>query len=1075
MLKRLKKTFILLLSLCMVLGLSVFLAACGEDETANQVPPAAVDATTIKYDGSTFTWDAVDGAKSYKLDINGNSYTESATKHPYSCTNFKADAYSITITCVNDWGQSDAISKTFSQLPTMDEKAILFSEEGVMSWEAVEMANMYIVNVNGTDHEVGNLEFSDFEYGKTNTIKIKPVGPDDTYFALWSKPLTKSYLGAPTDIKYDGQFITWKGSVSAKSYTVFVNDNEFQTVTGTSMQYAADRDDFSVSVRANGDGDKSFDSKISENVNYIFLDLVTDMHVREGYVEWTAIEGADAYEVKIGGRTERTTEPRFKLTAGSTQMVSVRPVSTKADSHFFSDWNDEEPFYILRTPTLQWDANQVADGNDMKNLYWTAVPDAQSYQIHIVMPNNVEDDRTTPNTDATFSFGYTEEGTYRIKVMAIGNETEGKYNSAYTPEITVIRLAPPTAAPGNFISSDPEDLDEGFHINVQPVSGASGYKLWKAGGDTGITSQTTSLRATQVTEPTETREMHITYAVQSIGSGRKNVGETFTVTLNSLTKSNLAAEVTVLKRPEDVSIAGNVMTWTADNTASGYAINLSGTRYTAIDNSYTLNPDPGTYELSVCAKGDGKAVLPSRYTSKITVLKLQAPWDIHVDVGMEEGQLKYQGPSEAASYQIYMNNSETPEEGNTIKDVSQFIEDNATTVQMKSVGSGFNNDKTRYVLDSNMSDPVIFTQLMSVTFGDRPFTNTTLSWNAPQNASGANIHYEVYNNFGSSVGTVESTQYDISNAPAGDLVYRVRAFGDGYRFINSSKDDIPTASITKLKTPKVDRKGVYYTWDDITDAERYSVQIEGQNPAMVPAGSSPCKFEPTVFTEVGFYDVSITAVGNGRETIDSAPCVINQQVKKLDVPTFTIDYVNSSNEKEHSDTVVNNGGILISVTNNVANATGYLFTVGDTSRQQSLNDGLEYFYRTDASTTYNVSVTAVGGAFGEGDNAAIYYVNSAPASTQSMTLMGTLSDISVSDQGMIRWTAPSDARYGYDLIICVGGVEKSVHVTTNSCDIRDRDKDLFPNYQDGQLQWVKIRVCGNGTNVISSDYKQFNR
>ena len=105
----------------------------------------------------------------------------------------------------------------------------------------------YIVEINGKQINNGASNiFSNFEYGQNNVIRVRAVGGEGT-FSSFGSSATKTYLGAPTDVRYDGEVITWRGSTQAKSYELYINDNLIADgLTGGRYEYTADNTQFTI-------------------------------------------------------------------------------------------------------------------------------------------------------------------------------------------------------------------------------------------------------------------------------------------------------------------------------------------------------------------------------------------------------------------------------------------------------------------------------------------------------------------------------------------------------------------------------------------------------------------------------------------------------------------------------------------------------------------------------------------------------------------------------------------------------------------------------------------------------------
>ena len=189
------KKFFLTLATAILVAMCGLLVACGE--------PDGVAQTSIKYDGQLITWSEVAKVDGYVVTINGGTeYSAPTNQFAYPAKDTE-DRIEITVKTKKKDKTSEGSTKLFTRLPEIKTEDITFDENGKMSWPEVAGASEYVLKVNGKEQRTAGTVFEGFERGKTNTIQIMPVAPGDASFSKWSVQLTKEYLAAPTDIKYD--------------------------------------------------------------------------------------------------------------------------------------------------------------------------------------------------------------------------------------------------------------------------------------------------------------------------------------------------------------------------------------------------------------------------------------------------------------------------------------------------------------------------------------------------------------------------------------------------------------------------------------------------------------------------------------------------------------------------------------------------------------------------------------------------------------------------------------------------------------------------------------------------------
>lgn len=1025
--------------------------------------PEAPDAASITYDGSTIKWDAVESATGYVIKINGGESIETTINSlPHKATD-EDESVSISIWTVGKKGAKSeaAATRSFARLATIE--TVTFNDDGVMSWNAVEGASAYIVEVNGVEREpVSALEFSDFEYGQVNSIRIRPAGDAETTFSSWSTTMSKTFLTAPGGIAYDGEKLTWGAVSGASGYKIYINGAEIATAPTNVYTYNAERTSFNVAIKALGDADGTnknvFPSRLGEKSDFVYMDRITDIRVENGIVEWNEVENAVSYELVVNGSKQTVTTNKYEgLTAGKENRIKIKPVAANV-AGYFSEWSDEQTIFLLNSPVIRWNDALSLDGETANSVYWDAVTGhTASYEVRVVHPNGEVTTEIYGATQTYFGYDYLAVGEYEVSVKAVADRSQNAYDSPYSEPIKVIRLSAPSPSNKDYITSDPTDQSKGFTVRFNAVPGATSYQLYRDGVIMeGYVSTEPTFSVAQVVEENLTDAQTINYSVRSIGSIRNDAGQK-TVTLSSLTQDSMSFEIRVLAVPRNLSVAGFTLGWDHSANAEEYTLQCGAT-LTCKTNSCDLSMlAAGGYEASVCARGNGEAVLASRYTAPISIVRLDAPGNIRIGTeGISEGVLTWDEVAKAQSYQVYFNNDDQPIPANSVDNINKYITTDAVSVRMVAVANSYSEADGVYYLTSLPSQTKQFIKLQAVTFTRPSFSGTEMRWNVPSNIN-TDVYtpsYIVYDTNGFAFnGQINGTTMDLSSLESGTHQFTIKCIGDGVNYINSDMSD--PVSITKLDTPVVRAEDNAYKWSGVSGANGYVVKIDGEQVKKIDhTGTGEYSYKPT-FDQQKEYYVEVIAVGDGGySSIDSSPWVIKQTTKKLTTPTIQFSY----SEESYSST----GEIIVRV-KPMTYATGYVFTVGGVT--SGVITETEYRCNPQSTGIFSIEVYAVGGGF---DNTGVCYINSAAAgggSTCEITLLGApnVGNIVGNRDGKFTWD-PVPNNNGYELILTYDdGSSETVIV----------DKSKGPTYTVARLSElveIQIRTLGNGKTTITSEY-----
>ena len=416
-------------------------------------------------DTITLTWNAVNGADSYDLEItktadNGITAVNDIAVTNYSHTNLIPNTeYSYRIRAKNSggegiWSQPLVIS-TKPDVPSIPQNisASSTSREISIAWDSVDTATGYEVEIMSGIND--NQTVTDQVYGTTETSYIQTGLTPNTEYQYrvrakneagvgdWSDQnsiMTKeSVPGIPTNIQTavtsNEITLSWNETPYAESYDIEIMSgvDEEQTVTGEvygiegNMVHLTDttytfhglksNTEYQYRIRANnhvGEGDWSEPIAVTTGTNAPQTpgNLKAEADSTKVTLTWDAVANATSYEVNADGTIIDTGEETIcvhtNLEPNTEHKYKVRAVNGDGKSQ----WSEEQTIttYLLETPKNV----QVNPESRKITLHWDEVAGATRYEVKI----NAE--QTVTVTESTYIHeGLTPNTMYSYRIRAI--------------------------------------------------------------------------------------------------------------------------------------------------------------------------------------------------------------------------------------------------------------------------------------------------------------------------------------------------------------------------------------------------------------------------------------------------------------------------------------------------------------------------------------------------------------------------------------------------------------------------------------------------------------------------------
>ncbi len=237
---------------------------------------------------------------------------------------------------------------------TLSPPVISLSNEGVVSWTAIENADHYVVfigtNTKETTETSYDLAQEDLAVG-TYTIYVVAAGSEDAV-SLPSNSVTYEItsgvtLAVPGNVTITGDTLTWGVVVDATGYIVTVNGADHNVVTTTFdlSTLTLANGTYSVTVKAT---DGTNQSVASTAVNYVVetelvLDAPTNLAIATDTLTWSEVSNALGYVVLVNGYEYEVEDETIDLSTlylpTGTFTITVKAVAGEISSDYSTGVN----------------------------------------------------------------------------------------------------------------------------------------------------------------------------------------------------------------------------------------------------------------------------------------------------------------------------------------------------------------------------------------------------------------------------------------------------------------------------------------------------------------------------------------------------------------------------------------------------------------------------------------------------------------------------------------------------------------------------------------------------------------
>jgi len=523
-------------------------------------PPTTVTLESATATTLEITWEEVEGAESYIIDINGEIITSEENLIVLDDLTPQTE-YPVKIKAVNETVQSGYSEEfVFTTLNISAPSGLKYESKNytsiTLSWNIADGAESYEISYNGniTASEVTSVELTGLTHNTAYTIKVRGVHGETK--GDWSSEIsvtTDAYtLDIPTDLAVTAKThisieVSWNSVSGAESYVISCGSLEITSTDTTAVitglsQYR----EYTIKVKAiNQYTESSYSAPITVRTEPTPLELPSGLiYTARTYtsitLSWNAVAGATEYEITYGDKTMSSTSPSITIENLSHNTEYVFKVMAK--NEYVSSTKAEITVNTL-TPSIGIPESLVSTevAQESISLSWGNVTEADEYIVtyngvqKIVTTNSTVLDGLLPNTD------------YSITVHARNQYITGTPSDSINVKTLI---APVSSVTGlKFIDRQANSITLAWNA----VSGADSYEV--SYGQNVISTVDSSLVITNLAADTS-----YTFALRALSADSTSIwSNNFTV--KTMKQNAVAQNETVLRidtaKTYDVVFTGN--------------------------------------------------------------------------------------------------------------------------------------------------------------------------------------------------------------------------------------------------------------------------------------------------------------------------------------------------------------------------------------------------------------------------------------------------------------------------------------------------------------------------------------
>lgn len=664
------------------------------------------------------TWDSVEGANSYKIEIDGNIVEEENTSRKYKIGvsgnyNVRVKANGLTNKHFSYWSNEFKMS-----ILSTPERVNYNTETGVITWNKVLGAQKYVVRINNEEFETFDNTY-DYKIDETDfSVEVKAIGKEEenVFESEYSQVQKYQFLDVIESYTVENGVISWPAVDGATGYTVQVNNNDPIDIRENKYSGLIYGTSYIIKIKPFTNEANSFSYWFTtQPINILATPEIKYSIGNEDkvLVSWNPITNADGYKVLITRNDEivlndnvTTSYFEYPFKEVGAYEIEVKSDSIPTSEYYDSKYSNKLSIYRLgASPGKKIVDNPLEDSATIITV--DNVFKAKGFQLEIDDMIDYSYKEDTRQFFLNESKGNNLEG-FNIKIQIRskgGIEKDGTLvlDSIETLNFDLTKLAVPVLS-----------INNGF-ANWGTIISAKGYVF-------DVQSER------QVIGETNNHELNIKQAgkydvrLRAMGNGENVISSDFS---NPVT-------VTKLKSPT-ITIQNEKAEWEKIDGAQSY--------HGKVGENEVLNTDINILSLSeharadqrfltLIAKGDDKAILDSEPAISEPFYRLDDVKEFKV----KAGNFVWNKVNNAIGYDIYVNGNSF---GEIFDDMGSLPENGILPnhgdyqVSIKAIGDG------KKYFDSILTNQFTVTKLETPNIVRENGYN--LEWTSVSKAAGYNV------------------------------------------------------------------------------------------------------------------------------------------------------------------------------------------------------------------------------------------------------------------------------------------------------------------------------------------------